>query len=128
MYAKVIAKFDGYIAQYLGDGILVYFGYPKAHENEAERAVIERSRVIEALADFEPKYARGIKLAARIGIATGLVVVGEIIGDGSAEEMTLFFFFLRVCRPWPSPTRSVISSATHKLIQAELRSISATFN
>ena len=88
--AKVIAKFDGYIAQYLGDGILVYFGYPKAHENEAERAVMSGLGIIEALADFEPKYARDIKLAARIGIATGLVVVrrnhwGRIRGgdDGS---------------------------------------------
>ena len=52
--AKVIAQFDGYIAKYMGDGILVYFGYPKAHENEAERAVMSGLGIIEALADFEP--------------------------------------------------------------------------
>ena len=122
--AKVIAEFDGYIAQYLGDGILVYFGYPKAHENEAERAVMSGLGIIEALADFEPKYARDIKLAARIGIATGLVVVGEIIGDGSAEEMTVVGETPNIAarlQALAKPNTMVISSATHKLIQAEFR-------
>ena len=86
--ARVIAQFDGYIAQYLGDGILVYFGYPRAHENDAERAVLSGLGIIEVLAGFEPKNAKEIKPAVRVGIATGLVVVGEIISEGSAKEMT----------------------------------------
>ena len=122
--AKVIAQFDGYIAKYMGDGILVYFGYPKAHENEAERAVMSGLGIIEALADFEPKYARDIKLTVRIGIATGLVVVGEIIGDGSAEEITVVGETPNIAarlQALAKPNTMVISSATHKLIEAEFR-------
>jgi class 3 adenylate cyclase len=122
--AKVIAQFDGYIAKYMGDGILVYFGYPKAHENEAERAVMSGLGIIEALANFEPKHARDAKLAVRIGIATGLVVVGEIIGDGSAEEMTVVGETPNIAarlQALAKPNTMVISSATHKLIEARFR-------
>lgn len=122
--AKVIAQFDGYIAKYMGDGILVYFGYPKAHENEAERAVMSGLGIIEALGDFEPKCARDIKLTVRIGIATGLVVVGEIIGDGSAEEMTVVGETPNIAarlQALAKPNTMVISSTTHKLIGAAFR-------
>ena len=78
--SKIIDSFDGYVAQFLGDGILVYFGYPRAHENDAERAILSGLGIIEALADFEPKSDGEIKPSVRIGIATGLVVVGESIG------------------------------------------------
>jgi len=122
--AKVIAQFDGYIAKYMGDGVLVYFGYPKAHENEAERAVMSGLGIIEALAEFEPKHARDVKLAVRIGIATGLVVVGEIIGDGSAEEMTVVGETPNIAarlQGLAKPNTMVIGSATHKLIEAGFR-------
>jgi predicted ATPase/class 3 adenylate cyclase len=122
--AKVIAQFDGYIAQYLGDGILVYFGYPKAHENEAERAVMSGLGIIEALGDFEPKHERHIKLSVRIGIATGLVVVGEIIGDGSAEEMTVVGETPNIAarlQALAKPNTIIISSTTYKLIEAQFR-------
>jgi class 3 adenylate cyclase/predicted ATPase len=122
--AKVIAQFDGYIAQYLGDGILVYFGYPRAHENEAERAVMSGLGITEALRDFEPKHERDIKLSVRIGIATGLVVVGEIIGEGSAEDMTVVGETPNIAarlQALAKPNAIVISSATHKLIEAQFK-------
>jgi len=122
--AKVIAQFDGYIAQYLGDGMLVYFGYPKAHENDAERATLSGLGIIEALAGFEPKNAKDIKPAVRVGIATGLVVVGEIIGEGSAKEMTGVGETPNIAarlQALAKPNTMVISSVTHTLIGAEFR-------
>ena len=78
--AKVIARFEGHIAQYLGDGLLVYFGYPLAHEDDAQRAVRAGLGMIEALGQLNTRLAqeRGVQLAVRLGIHTGLVVVGEV--------------------------------------------------
>jgi class 3 adenylate cyclase len=81
--AGIIAGFDGFVAQYLGDGVLVYFGYPRAHEDDAERAVRAGLGVIEAVGRLD---VRSVQLRARVGIATGLVVVGDRIGEGSAKE------------------------------------------
>ncbi|MGY3361257.1 class 3 adenylate cyclase [Bradyrhizobium sp. GM0.4] len=82
--AGEIARFEGHIAKLLGDGVLAYFGWPRAHEDEAERAVRAGLRVTKAVASLtEPG---GVALAARVGIATGLVVVGELIGEGEARE------------------------------------------
>nr|WP_249789920.1 adenylate/guanylate cyclase domain-containing protein [Bradyrhizobium sp. BRP20] len=79
-----IDRFEGHIAKFLGDGVLAYFGWPRAHEDEAERAVRAGLRVTKAVASLtEPS---GAALAARVGIATGLVVVGELIGEGEARE------------------------------------------
>jgi class 3 adenylate cyclase len=77
-----VARFGGFVAKYMGDGVLVYFGYPEAHEDDAERAARAGLAVIDAvgrLATQEP-------LNVRIGIATGLVVVGDLIGAGAAQE------------------------------------------
>jgi class 3 adenylate cyclase len=77
-----VARFAGFVAKYMGDGVLIYFGYPQAHEDDAERAARAGLAVIEAvgrLATEEP-------LNVRIGIATGLVVVGDLIGTGAAQE------------------------------------------
>jgi class 3 adenylate cyclase/predicted ATPase len=82
--ANVITRFEGHIAKYLGDGVLAYFGYPQAHEDAAERAVRAGLGVIEAVARLAAPD--GTPLAARVGIATGLVVVGELIGRGEAQE------------------------------------------
>jgi class 3 adenylate cyclase len=80
--AQVIAAFDGFVAQYMGDGVLVYFGYPRAHEDDAERAARAGLAVVRAVRGL----AAAETLEVRIGIATGLVVVGELIGEGEAQE------------------------------------------
>src|SRR5215471_7185259 len=81
---EVIQRFDGHIAQLLGDGLLVYFGYPVAHEDDAQRAVRTGLGILAAMADLNTRLqqAKGIQLALRIGIHTGLVVVGEMGGAG----------------------------------------------
>ena len=80
--AKVIARYEGHIAQYLGDGLLVYFGYPQAHEDDAQRAVRSGLGIVEAMAQLNTRLEkeRGVQLAVRLGIHTGLVVVGEMGG------------------------------------------------
>jgi hypothetical protein len=83
---EVVAGFDGFVAKYMGDGVLVYFGYPRAHEDDAERAVRAGLGLIDAVARLDVKSA---KLQARVGIATGLVVVGDLIGEGSAQEQSV---------------------------------------
>ncbi len=84
--AETVAEFDGFIAKYMGDGVLVYFGYPRAHEDDAERAVRAGLVAIGAVSRLD---VRSIKLQARVGIATGLVVVGDLIGEGSAQEQSV---------------------------------------
>jgi class 3 adenylate cyclase len=86
--ARVIAQYGGYVAKYLGDGILVYFGYPRAHEDDAERAVRAGLGIVGALPRFDDSNARlrGLELAVRVGINTGPVVVGDIIGEGAALQ------------------------------------------
>jgi class 3 adenylate cyclase/predicted ATPase len=89
--AKVIARFEGHIAQYLGDGLLVYFGYPRAHEDDAQRAVRAGLGMVEALGQLNSrlKPERGVELAVRLGCHTGLVVVGEVGGDTHQEHLAL---------------------------------------
>src|SRR4029077_8786762 len=84
--ADVVRSFDGFVAKYMGDGVLVYFGYPRAHEDDAERAVRAGLGLIDAVARLDVK---SVKLQARVGIATGLVVVGDLIGEGSAQEQSV---------------------------------------
>jgi class 3 adenylate cyclase len=84
--ADVVRSLDGFVAKYMGDGILVYFGYPHAHEDDAERAVRAGLGIIDAIGCLDIKSA---KLQARVGIATGLVVVGDLIGEGSAQEQAV---------------------------------------
>jgi class 3 adenylate cyclase/predicted ATPase len=84
--AEIVAGSDGFVSRYMGDGVLVYFGYPQAHEDDAERAVRAALGAIEAVGRLDVK---GVKLQARVGIATGLVVVGDLVGAGSAQEQTV---------------------------------------
>jgi len=79
--AGEITRFDGHIAQYLGDGVLAYFGWPRAHEDEAERAV--RAGLAVTAAASRLTTPAGKRLETRIGIATGLVVVGDLIAEGA---------------------------------------------
>jgi predicted ATPase/class 3 adenylate cyclase len=85
-YQKCVAEaarcFGGFVAKYMGDGVLVYFGYPQAHEDDAERAVLAGLELIAAVAALETHAP----LQTRIGVATGLVVVGDLIGSGEAQE------------------------------------------
>jgi class 3 adenylate cyclase/predicted ATPase len=81
--SEAIGRFDGFVAKFMGDGVLAYFGYPHAHEHDAERAVYAGLAVIDAVARLTE---RGEDLAVRVGIATGLVVVGDLIGKGAAQE------------------------------------------
>jgi class 3 adenylate cyclase len=89
--ARVIARYDGHIAQYLGDGLLVYFGYPLAHEDDAQRAVRAGLGMLEALEQLNTRLTqeRGIALAVRLGIHTGLVVVGDVGGGARQEQLAL---------------------------------------
>lgn len=85
-----VAEFGGGVAQYLGDGILAYFGYPQAHEDDAERAVRAGLAILDSIGPLNRSLNRRqrVDVAVRVGIATGLVVVGNIIGDAGAEERT----------------------------------------
>jgi class 3 adenylate cyclase/predicted ATPase len=85
--AELITKAGGFVARYLGDGILAYFGYPQAHENDVERAVRAGLELVAAV----PKLDVGNRpaLRARVGIATGLVVVGDLIGEGGSQEQAV---------------------------------------
>ena len=84
--AEVVGSFDGFVAKYMGDGVLIYFGYPRAHEDDAERAVRAGLGVTDAVRRLD---VGSVKLRARVGIATGLVVVGDLIGEGSAREQSV---------------------------------------
>ena len=89
--SQTIGRFNGYIAKYMGDGMLVYFGYPQAHENDAERAVhagLALLDTVKALHHDNPHPE--LRIAARIGIATGQVVVGELMGQDTAKERSVF--------------------------------------
>src|SRR5262249_22708595 len=83
--AETVQRFGGFVARYMGDGVLVYFGYPQAHEDDAERAVRAGLELVAAV--------RGLKthtpLQTRVGIATGLVVVGDLIGSGASQERAM---------------------------------------
>ena len=81
--AAAVARFEGYIARFMGDGVLVYFGWPQAHEDAAERAVRAGLAIVEAVERLE---RAGGALSARVGIATGLVVVGDLIVEGATQE------------------------------------------
>jgi class 3 adenylate cyclase len=80
--AETVQRFGGFVAKYMGDGVLVYFGYPQAHEDDAERAVRAGLEVIQAVSGLKSSAP----LQTRVGIATGLVVVGDLLGSGEAQE------------------------------------------
>jgi class 3 adenylate cyclase/predicted ATPase len=82
--ASAIVAFDGFIARYMGDGLLVYFGYPTAHEDDAERAVRAGLSIVEAVDGLLTPDSAGLQV--RVGIATGLVVAGDTVGEGASEE------------------------------------------
>jgi class 3 adenylate cyclase/predicted ATPase len=119
--AKVIARYEGYIAQYLGDGLLVYFGYPRAHEDDAQRAVRTGLEILDAMEALHNRieHDKGIRLAVRLGIHTGLVVVGEMGSQGRQEQLALGEV-PNVCariEGLAAPNTIAVSQATYRLIQ-----------
>ncbi len=86
--AGIVERFGGYVAEYMGDGILAYFGYPRIYEDDAERAVQAALDIVETLQHSErlPRWHKTIDMAVRIGIATGAVVTGDLIRKGSVEK------------------------------------------
>jgi class 3 adenylate cyclase/predicted ATPase len=85
--AAVVARFDGFIAQFLGDGLMIYFGWPQAHEDDAERAINTGLGIVDAMKSATSPS--GAPLSVRIGIATGRVVVGDVIGEGASQEAAI---------------------------------------
>src|SRR6185295_2677870 len=83
--AETVQRFGGFVAKYMGDGVLIYFGYPQAHEDDAERAVRAGLDLVAAVSALETHTT----LQTRVGIATGLVVVGDLIGSGASQEQAI---------------------------------------
>src|SRR6266536_115472 len=119
--SEVITRFDGHIAQLLGDGLLVYFGYPQAHEDDAQRAVRTGLGILDAMGDLHTRLKRekAIQLAIRLGIHTGLVVVGAMGGQGHQEQLALGETPNIAARiqGLAAPNTLVISDATSRLVQ-----------
>jgi class 3 adenylate cyclase/predicted ATPase len=119
--SELITRFDGHIAQLLGDGLLVYFGYPHAHEDDAQRAAQTGLGMLVALGDLNTrlKQDKGIQLAIRVGIHTGLVVVGAMGGQGRQEQLALGETPNIAARiqGLAQPNTVAISDATYRLAQ-----------
>jgi len=114
--AEVVRGFDGFVAKYMGDGVLAYFGYPRAHEDDAERAIRAGLGVVDAVGRLDSK---SVALQARIGIATGLVVVGDVIGEGSAQEQSVVGETPNLAARLQSlaePNAVVIAASTRRLV------------
>ena len=113
----VVARYDGFVAKFMGDGVLAYFGYPRAHEDDAERAVRAGLEIAAAVTSLE---TRGTEpLAVRIGIATGLVVVGDLVGEGSAQEQAVVGETPNLAarlQALAEPGQIVLAGATRRLI------------
>jgi class 3 adenylate cyclase len=110
-----VERWDGHVAKYMGDGVLAYFGWPKAHEDE--RAVRAGLAIVDALAGLETPA--GAPLAVRVGIATGMVMVGELIGEGAAKEQTVVGETPNLAarlQTLAAPSSVVISQATRRLV------------
>src|SRR5215471_1037848 len=117
----VIQRYDGHIAQLLGDGLLIYFGYPQAHEDDPQRAVRTGLGILAAMGDLNTrlKRERGLQLAIRIGIHTGLVVVGDMGSRRRQEQLALGETPNVAARiqGLAAPNSLVASSATYRLVQ-----------
>ena len=113
--AETVQRFGGYVAKYMGDGVLVYFGYPQAHEDDAERAVRAGLELVAAVGALKTHAT----LQTRVGIATGLVVVGDLIGSGASQEQAIVGETPNLAARLQSiaePDRVVIADSTRKLV------------
>src|SRR5712691_8481790 len=122
---EMIQRFDGYVAQYLGDGLLVYFGYPQAHEDDAQRAVRTGLGILDAMGKLNTglDQTKGIRLAVRIGIHTGPVVVGTMGSGGRHEQLALGETPNLAARlqSLAAPDTVAISDTTRRLVQGYFR-------
>jgi class 3 adenylate cyclase len=119
---ELIEEKGGFVAKYIGDGVLAYFGYPHAHEHDAERAVQAGLALVEAVPKLDT--AASVALQVRIGIATGLVVVGDLIGKGAAQEQAVVGETPNLAarlQALAEPSAVVISSTTQRLTAGPLR-------
>ncbi len=115
--AAIVARFDGSIASYMGDGIMVYFGYPQAHEDDAERSVHAGLAVVHGVQELEP--LPGLELHMRVGIATGLVVAGDLVGEGTEETRAVSGETPNLAarlQGLADPDELVIDEQTHRLL------------
>ena len=113
----VVGRYDGFVAKFMGDGVLAYFGYPRAHEDDAERAVRAGLEIAAAVTRLETRGTE--RLAVRIGIATGLVVVGDLVGEGSAQEQAVVGETPNLAarlQALAEPGQIVLGGATRRLI------------
>ncbi len=121
---EAIGRYDGYIAKYMGDGLLAYFGYPHAHEHDAERAVHAGLAVLESVKALPREHDpdQEFEIAARIGIATGSVMVGELIGQDTAKERSVFGETPNLAsrlQGLAAPNQLIIDSVTKRLVGGE---------
>jgi class 3 adenylate cyclase/predicted ATPase len=113
--AEAVGRFGGFVAKYMGDGVLIYFGYPHAHEDDAERAVQAGLQLVAAIGDLKTHAA----LQTRVGIATGVVVVGDLIGSGSSQEQPIVGDTPNLAarlQGIAAPNSVVIAESTRKLV------------
>jgi class 3 adenylate cyclase len=113
--AETVRRFGGFVAKYMGDGVLVYFGYPEAHEDDAEQAVRAGLELIAAVTALKTRAA----LQTRVGIATGLVVVGDLIGSGASQEQAIVGETPNLAarlQGIAEPNAVVIAESTRKLV------------
>lgn len=117
--AAVVARLEGYVARYMGDGVLIYFGFPRAHEDDAERAIRAGLEIVEAVGRL--RLQDNLKLQTRVGIATGSVIVGDLIGMGSAQEFAAVGESPNLAarlQAIAAPDAVVIDATTHSLARA----------
>ena len=113
--AETVERFGGFVAKYMGDGVLVYFGYPRAHEDDAERAVRAGLELVAAVGGLKTHAP----LQTRVGIATGLVVVGDLIGSGASQEQAIVGETPNLAarlQGVAEPNSVVIAESTRKLV------------
>ncbi|MBX3324447.1 MAG: adenylate/guanylate cyclase domain-containing protein [Nitrospira sp.] len=123
---QAVGRFNGYVAKYMGDGLLAYFGYPHAHEHDAERAVHAGLAILDLVTTSfrEELSSQESELAVRIGIATGKVIVGEIIGEETAKERSVFGETPNLAsrlQGVAAPNQLVVDSATKRLVGNEFQ-------
>jgi class 3 adenylate cyclase/predicted ATPase len=118
-----VEHYEGFIARYMGDGVLIYFGYPQAHEDDAERAVRAGLAIVDAMGALNTDIGARFDtlLSVRVGVATGPVVVGDIVGDGAAEEAAVVGETPNLAARLQSvaaPDQVVVAPATHRLLES----------